>query len=115
MLSLALVTLLAACGGGTPPAPEAPPVPEAPAAVEATPAAAAPAATVDAACLDKADQADGAADKVIHKCANCGLGMDGSDAQASTYEGYAVHSCSEGCKTAFDADPAGVLAKACAH
>jgi hypothetical protein len=112
MLTLALVTLLAACGGGAAPSPEAPAAAEA-TPVAAAPSEAAPAAAADAACLDKADLADGAADKVIHKCANCGLGMDGAEAQASTYQGYAVHSCSDGCKAAFDANPSGTLARAC--
>ncbi len=94
---------------------EAAAAPAAPAATDATAAAgAAPAAALDAACLDKADLADGTADKVSHKCAGCTLLMDGSEAHASAHGGVTFHSCSDGCKGRLDADPAGVLALACA-
>lgn len=94
MRVLSLV-LLVACGGGTPAAsaaPAAPPSPE---------------------CLAKVDKADGTEDHVGHKCPNCGLGMDGVDAQVSKIDGYELHSCSADCKHALDADPGKVLARAC--
>jgi hypothetical protein len=97
LLTLLLVLPLAACGdkGKTD--------------VAAPTAARAP----DPACLAKADAADGAADKVVHKCPSCGLAMDGKAEHASQIAGYALHSCSAGCKTALEGDPAGVLEAAC--
>ncbi len=110
MKFLALV-LLVACGGS----PDTVAPATAPAVDAATPtttASPAPAA-LDAACLDQADARDGTTDKVVHKCAGCGLGMEGDPAFASTHGGMTFHSCSEGCKMRLDADPAGVLASAC--
>jgi len=61
--------------------------------------------------LAAADLADGAADKVVAKCAACRLGMDGSPEHASTHAGYELHFCSEDCKTQFDHDPAKVIGR----
>lgn len=98
-MKLLLLTLLLACS--TPPAPEA--------STATAPAGPPPSAE----CLDKADLADSTADKLVHKCANCALVMDGDPAHASQHAGYTFHSCSEGCKLALDADPGKVLARAC--
>lgn len=125
MRSLSLVSLLliTACATTPPEAPPAAVVTEAAPAeaasaevapAEATAAATAtPAAPVDADCLAHADLADGTADKVIHRCANCGLGMDGKEEFASQIDGYVAHSCSESCKHTLDADPGAVLGRSC--
>jgi hypothetical protein len=94
--------LLGACGDKT----------AATGAADATPAAAT-ATPPDPACLAKADAADGAVDKVVHKCPSCGLAMDGKAEHASRIAGYELHSCSAGCKSGLEADPGGVLAAAC--
>jgi hypothetical protein len=94
-----LLGAASACGGKSDPAADAP----------LATAATAP----DPACLAKADAADGAVDKVVHKCPACGLAMDGKAEHASQIAGYALHSCSAGCKAALDQDPAGVLGQAC--
>jgi YHS domain-containing protein len=112
LLASLSLSLLLACGGGAPAAPEAAaPVASAPAPATAPAAAPTP---LEAACVEKADAADGTADKVVHKCAGCGLAMAGSAEHASSHEGVTFHSCSEGCKGKLDADPGGLLAKACA-
>lgn len=59
--------------------------------------------------LAAADLADGQADRVVHRCAVCSLGMDGSAEHASVYAGYTFHLCSTHCKETFDHDPAAVL------
>ena len=75
--------------------------------------AAAPALTPEqvATKLAAADLADGSADKVVHKCAACRLGMDGDEAHASQHAGYTLHFCAEDCKHRFDADPDKILVK----
>jgi YHS domain-containing protein len=83
------------------------------AAVVAPDASASSEQAVDSTCLDHADAADGAVDKVIHRCANCGLGMDGKAEFVSTIDGYAAHNCSAHCKEALDANPAAVLGRSC--
>jgi hypothetical protein len=98
------LTILFACSPSTPEA-SAPGPANAPAA---------PVATIDPACVAKADAADGATDGVVQKCAGCTLLMDGDPAHASTHGGATFHSCSDGCKARLDADPGAVLAKACA-
>ena len=101
--SLVLV-LLAGCGG----------------ADASPPAASAPAKTAavdpkvpDPACLAHADEADGAADHVVNKCANCGLAMEGKPEFVSQIEGYELHSCSEVCKGTLEKNPGTVLARSC--
>jgi len=58
-----------------------------------------------AAKLAKADAADGTVDKIVSKCAGCGLGMAGKKEYAATTSGYTLHFCSEQCKTDFEKDP----------
>lgn len=89
-----LLLLLTLGCSATPAAPAAPPTPE---------------------CLDKADLADGAADHVVHKCANCSLVMDGDPKFSSTVEGYTFHSCSATCQASLEAAPGEVVARACTH
>jgi len=62
--------------------------------------------------LARADAVDGKTDKVVAKCVMCGFGMDGSPDHASMVQGYTVELCSDHCKTAFDEDPARLLASA---
>lgn len=80
-----------------------------------TPAAPAPAITagVPADCLQKADAYDGATDKVVHRCPNCTLVMDGDPEFSSTIDGYTVHSCSDACKHAVETKPVAVFERAC--
>lgn len=116
-LSIPLLLLAVACGGadaGGKPAANGP----TPTAAAASGAAAGgdkatAKAEVDPACLEHADAADGATDKVVHKCPNCGLGMDGKAEHATQIAGYELHSCSEGCKASLEKNPAGVLARSC--
>ncbi len=120
MLFTTLLTLLFACGGAPTAQPVPEPAPEAttqavPQDVPAERSVEGNAPAPDATCLDHADLQDGTADKVIHRCANCGLGMDGSADHASTVGEFTAHACSASCKAAFDADPAGVLARSCKH
>jgi hypothetical protein len=96
--------LLIACASSAPPAATTPATPA------ATPVASEP---VPAACLQKADAYDGAEDKVVHRCPNCTLVMDGDPAYTSTIDGYTIHSCSEACKHAIDTKPALVMERAC--
>jgi hypothetical protein len=102
-LSLVLV-LLAGCGGADA---------SAPAAAPAKTAAAVDPKVPDPACLAHADEADGAADHVVHKCANCGLAMDGKAEFTSQIEGYELHSCSDSCKGMLEKNPGTVLARSC--
>jgi YHS domain-containing protein len=88
--------LVAACGG--------PLAPKQAEAVRLTPAQV-------ASRLAAADLADGTQDKVVAKCAGCGLAMDGDPRYASAYAGYQLHFCSPECKQRFDAGPDKVLAK----
>ncbi len=55
--------------------------------------------------LAKADALDGAEDKVITKCASCGLAMDGKDENTIVVEGYTMKFCSPKCKEKFDKEP----------
>ena len=55
--------------------------------------------------LVAADAADGKTDKVIEKCAGCGLGMMGSPEHAVTVRGYQMHFCSVGCQQRCEKDP----------
>ncbi len=82
------------------------------ACVSSAPAGAAPTAPT-AECLAWADAKDGTTDHVVHRCPNCGLGMDGSPEHASVVGEHTLHSCSPTCKAAFDADPGAVLARSC--
>ncbi len=61
--------------------------------------------------LAAADQADGSEDRVVHRCAVCGLGMDGSPEITSTWRGYTFYHCSQHCREQFDRDPVKVLAR----
>lgn len=98
MSTVALTLFLLACGA----AEEAPA--EAPAAE--APAAEAPAKEAEATnALQQADAMDGTEDKVVHKCAGCSLGMDGSAEHAVTVDGYELHFCSDSCKADFEKDP----------
>lgn len=54
--------------------------------------------------LAKADAYDGTTDKVVSKCAACGLGMGGSEEHALATHGYTMHFCSSDCKGKFDTD-----------
>jgi len=61
--------------------------------------------------LARADAFDGAVDRVVSRCAACGLAMDGSTDHTLQYGGYELRFCSPGCKQIFEADPeAGILA-----
>jgi hypothetical protein len=64
-----------------------------------------------AAVLAKADLADGTEDKVVEKCAGCGLGMPGDAAHSIEHEGYALHMCTAVCKENAESDLDGTLAK----
>ena len=67
--------------------------------------------TPDHAGLAKADLADGNADKIVHKCAGCALSMDGDAAHSIETHGYTLHMCSAACKSHYEADLDGNLAK----
>ncbi|HZL83953.1 MAG TPA: hypothetical protein VFD07_01095 [Candidatus Krumholzibacteria bacterium] len=54
--------------------------------------------------LAQADAVDGSADKVVANCAGCQLGMPGKAEHAITAGAYAMHFCSENCKTRFGED-----------
>ncbi len=79
---LILTSLLLACGAQ---AEDPKPVPVDPARVKAG--------------LKHADLADGTEDKIVHKCAGCALGMDGSASHVIDKDGYKLHMCSATCKT----------------
>ena len=104
--------LLVACGSAPAPQPAAAAAKPAPAAPKATPSAA---TTVQPECLAKIDAADGTADKVGHKCPNCGLAMEGRAEFSTTVDGFELHSCSEACKEALATNTASVTTRACAH
>ena len=55
--------------------------------------------------LAEADAIDGKVDKVVSKCAGCGLDMDGKKEHVITTSGYTLQFCSEGCKSEFEKDP----------
>lgn len=61
--------------------------------------------------LARADAADGAADKVVHKCAGCALAMAGKKEMAVTVAGYEMHFCKEACKVRYERDAKGELEK----
>lgn len=67
------------------------------------PAAVADPAQVSAG-LKTADLADGAEDKIVHKCAGCSLAMLGKEAHAISTGGYTLHMCSATCKANFESD-----------
>ena len=69
----------------------------------------APSAAADPEQLRKADLADGAEDHVVHKCASCGLAMDGKAEHAVKHGEYELHFCSDSCKTRMETDPEGVF------
>ena len=74
---------------------------------EATPIASADDGDVDTKVLGilvKADALDGTTDKVVRKCAGCGLGMNGDPAHASKLGEYTLHLCSADCKADFEKD-----------
>ena len=54
--------------------------------------------------LAAADQVDGQADKVVAQCASCQLHMAGKAEYALQAGEYAMHFCSESCKTRFAED-----------
>jgi len=54
--------------------------------------------------LAKADTVDGTEDKVVHRCASCRLGMDGSEKHALTVGEYEMYFCSAECKERFGKD-----------
>lgn len=54
--------------------------------------------------LARADAADGAADKIIRKCASCSLAMDGTPEHALTAHGYTMQFCSDHCRDRFADD-----------
>ena len=64
-----------------------------------------------AAGLEAADLADGTADKTVHRCAGCALGMDGSAEHAIEKDGYTLHMCSAMCKAHYEKDLEQNLAK----
>ncbi len=94
-----VLSLLIACGGPSAeaPAPAGPP----PAAAKSDPLAV----------LPVADAADGTVDKVVSRCAVCGLGMDGDPAHSSQIGDYTLHSCSASCKEHLESDSEQVLAR----
>ena len=54
--------------------------------------------------LAEADMLDGKADKHIHKCYSCALGMDGKEEYTAEVNGYEVCFCSEICLESFEKD-----------
>ncbi len=75
---------------------------------EATPTVSADDAEVDTkvlGILGKADALDGKTDKVVSKCAGCGLSMDGDPAHAAKIGEFTLHLCSVECKADFEKDP----------
>ena len=60
--------------------------------------------TATLAVLEKADLADGTADKVVGMCITCGLGMPGSPDHVVEAEGYEFRLCSDKCVGKFEAD-----------
>jgi len=99
------------CGGSSAPEVAEPtPAPEPAAAV--APETAPEALDADTlANLAKADLKDGLQDKVVSKCGLCALHMDGSDDLVVTAGEYTLHMCSGACKSQFESDPEGSLAK----
>ena len=62
-----------------------------------------PTADVEA-ILAKADLFDGKADKIVTKCASCGLTMDGSSEHTLKASGYTLYFCNEKCAKGFSED-----------
>jgi YHS domain-containing protein len=93
---LAVAILSLACGRSSGPGPAKPPTP--------------PSREILAK-LRAADAADGQADKLVARCAVCGLAMAGTPDHASKFAGYELHFCSAECKQTFDHDPARVIAR----
>lgn len=54
--------------------------------------------------LVKADALDGTTDKIVSKCAGCGLSMDGDPAHAAKVGEFTLHLCSVECKADFEKD-----------
>jgi hypothetical protein len=52
--------------------------------------------------LKKGDLADGSEDKIVHLCAGCALGMDGSADNPIEKDGYTLHMCSAMCKANYE-------------
>lgn len=61
--------------------------------------------------LAAADALDGQTDQVVMKCSGCRLGMDGKAEHPIQVEGYTLHMCSDACKSHFEKDLQGNLAK----
>ncbi len=55
--------------------------------------------------LEKADAADGSADRVVSKCVTCKLHMEGKAEYSVSYGEYTVHLCSDYCKSSFVKEP----------
>lgn len=60
--------------------------------------------------LAAADETDGTADQVVHKCGGCNLGMDGKTEFAIQVGEYEMHFCSAYCKKGFVEKPAEEIA-----
>jgi YHS domain-containing protein len=54
--------------------------------------------------LAKADAFDGTTDKIVSKCVQCALAMDGDPEFATEAFGYTLHFCSAHCKETFEED-----------
>ena len=100
------LSLVLACGGD--PAPAEVSAPTSPQAAAAPLTLTDPAAL---AALPAADAADGTVDKVVARCASCGLGMDGDPAHSSTIGDYEFHSCSASCKDNLEGNADPVVAR----
>jgi hypothetical protein len=97
------VALFVGCGGqGTETAEEAEtPVVEVVEAVQTEPEISPEAEAAMVAVLEKADAFDGSADRVVQKCANCALMMDGNPEFTTEVVGFEMHFCSDECKDGF--------------
>ena len=61
--------------------------------------------------LALADKLDGKVDKIVHRCANCALGMDGKPEFSLEAAGYTLHFCTERCRDSFGKDLANAILK----